>query len=38
MFMKHLWKVAVVLVAIALLFACGTKPTPKQEQALKVEP
>ncbi len=36
--MKHLWKVAVVLVAIALLFACGTKPTPKQEQALKVEP
>jgi hypothetical protein len=38
MFMKHLWKVALVLVAIALLFACGTKPTPKQEQALKVEP
>jgi len=38
MFMKHLWKVAVVLVAIGLLFACGTKPTPKQEQALKVEP
>ncbi len=36
--MKHLWKVAVVLVAIGLLFACGTKPTPKQEQALKVEP
>jgi len=36
--MKHLWKVAVVLVVIALLFACGTKPTPKQEQALKVEP
>jgi hypothetical protein len=36
--MKHLWKVAVVLVAIAVLFACGTKPTPKQEQALKVEP
>jgi len=36
--MKHLWKVVVVLVAIGLLFACGTKPTPKQEQALKVEP
>jgi len=38
MFMKHLWKVVVVLVAIAVLFACGTKPTAKQEQALKVEP
>ncbi len=36
--MKHLWKVAVVLVVVGLLFACGTKPTPKQEQALKVEP
>ncbi len=36
--MKHLWKVAVVVVVVGLLFACGTKPTPKQEQALKVEP
>jgi len=37
--MKHLWKVAIVLVAIGLLFAgCKTKPTPEQERALKVEP
>lgn len=37
--MKHLWKVAVVLVAIGLLFVgCKTKPTPEQEAALKVEP
>ena len=37
--MKHLWKVAIVLVAIGLLFVgCKTKPTPEQEQALKVEP
>jgi hypothetical protein len=37
--MKHLWKVAIVMVAIGLLFVgCKTKPTPEQEQALKVEP
>ena len=37
--MKHLWKVAIVLVAIGLLFVgCKTKPTPEQEAALKVEP
>jgi hypothetical protein len=37
--MKHLWKVAIVLVAIGLLFVgCKTKPTPEQERALKVEP
>jgi hypothetical protein len=39
MFMKHLWKVAIVMVAIGLLFVgCKTKPTPEQERALKVEP
>ncbi len=37
--MKHLWKVAIVLIAIGLLFVgCKTKPTPEQEAALKVEP
>jgi hypothetical protein len=36
--MKHLWKVAVVLVALGLLFACANKPSPQQREALKVEP
>jgi hypothetical protein len=37
--MKHLWKVAIVLVAIAVLFACAGKPAPvEEEKTLKVEP
>lgn len=36
--MKHLWKVVIVLLAIAVLFACASKPTPQQKEALKVEP
>ena len=39
--MKHLRKLAVVLIAIGILFslfACKTRPTPEQEAALRVKP
>jgi hypothetical protein len=36
--MKKLLAVAAILLMVAVLFSCATKPTPQQKQALKVEP